>query len=818
MVTDFLTGAIYQTGLSGGAVSSSNLLNTLTPALSTPIYGKDGSVYASLGGEGGEIVRLDPTSGAISRVVASGLTCPAGLAIDPLSGDLFFDDECTGGGTDNASVWRIIDPANTDPSNPTSVVVYATLPATPNGGMAFAPDGTLYAVTGYYINGRNVPNAPVEQISGTNSATVTVTPMTGITSDFAVAIGTTNSDGSAQSLIVEPSGTLSEIPIANPGAAVVLATGSPGVGVTGPDGCLYSAHYDTVYRLAGVNGNCHFTPTSPAPSIKLTPGTVSPNPAQGTSQSLTATVGNVSPPAGVPVYFKVNGANHAIKMVRTDSHGNAVLTYTSILAGSDEIVAGAVVNGTVLTSNHADIIWAAGKHSSFLTLNLSAHGGTVNQPVMATATLLDLSVSPTAAVPAQSVTFTLGGSSCTAVTNSSGTATCQVKPSSIGTGSLGASFSGNSQLAAASASLGFNVSAAPAPLPTVRIAVSPINVAAGAEATLTWSSANAAACAASGSWSGSQATSGSRTVTPATTGSYTYTLTCTGDGGSAGASAVLSATLLSVTVTAKSGGGSFSVYLSLCLGLLVILRVRRALARRPIRAGGGRCARRLAFLAAVTLGALSTLGTRSAHAQQAPATANSPAWLDAFYAGIRIGNLPVRLDSGKIDAGLAASGIDGVAAHTDTSGVGGTVYLGYELAPHADVEFGFTHRNTQVATLSGAVASSANVPALLQATAGLVRGYGNIYSLSFRSPFEILPRITIAPRAGAFVWATKVTTVAAATSFSETHEGGGVTVGLGAAYRVWRGLQIGVGIDYFRGSPNNIATLYGGSLEWRFGN
>ena len=198
-----MTGGIYQTGASGGPVSSGNLLNTLTPALGNLVYGKDGSLYASLGNEGAEIVQLDPTKGAILRVVASGLTCPAGLAIDPLSGDLFFDDQCTHGGTDNPSIYRIIDPSNSDPSNPPSVVTYATLPTTPSGGMAFAPNGTLYAVSGYFYT----TTAQVEQVSATNATTVTVTPVTGITSDYAVAIGATNADGSAQSLIVEPSGT-----------------------------------------------------------------------------------------------------------------------------------------------------------------------------------------------------------------------------------------------------------------------------------------------------------------------------------------------------------------------------------------------------------------------------------------------------------------------------------------------------------------------------------------------------------------------------------------------------------------------------------
>lgn len=47
--------------------------------------------------------------------------------------------------------------------------------------------------------------------------------------------------------------------------------------------------------------------------------------------------------------------------------------------------------------------------------------------------------------------------------------------------------------------------------------------------------------------------------------------------------------------------------------------------------------------------------------------------------------------------------------------------------------------------------------------------------------------------------------------------GASLTLGVGAAYRVWRGLEFGIGIDNFRGSPKNVATLYSGSLELRFG-
>lgn len=801
LVSDSLTGGIYQLGPDGGAASSSTLLNVIAPFLSGLVYGKDGSAYATVGNVGGEIIRVDPATGAQLAVVASGLTCPAGLSVDPLSGDLFFDDECTGGGLDDASIWRVIDPANTNPSMPTSVVVYATLPTTPNGLMAFAPNGTLYAVSGYFVS----PNAQVEQVSPTSATAVTVTPVNGVTSDYAVAIGKTNADGSAQSLIAEPAGTLSEIPIADPAAAVVLGTGSPGVGVVGPDGCMYTAHYDTVYRLANSTGPCTFAPTSPAPAMGLSPVSVTPSPAQGSSQTFTAKVQNVTPRAGVPVFFSVSGANPQVRLVPTDANGDAAFTYTASFAGADMIFATASANGTPLRSNSANITWATGRDLAFLTLNLSPQGGTVGQPVTVVASLSDVTQSTPAA--GESVTFTLGTATCTATSDKSGNARCALTPARAGAVVLNARFAGTSQLTAGSDSAAFNVLAAATPPPTVTIAVRPTDVAAGSPATLTWSSTGATACAASGSWSGSKSTVGTQTVTPATTGSFTYTLTCAGSAGSAVASAVLSATLVNVSVTAKSGGGAMSLSLELLLGILVMMRLAPALRRRK-KVGSVDAA---LLLCAAAL----SVGSGSARAQ-AGAAATAPSWLDPFYIGVRVGDMPVRLNAGKLDAGLDASGFSGVTAATDTSAPAGTLYIGYELAPHADLEFGYTYRNSRVATLSGTLASAASVPALLQETTRLVRGYGNIFSLSWRAPVEIAPRITIEPRAGAFVWDTQVRAVSDGANLSATHRGGGLTAGVGLAYRVWRGLRIGVGADFFRGSPNNIATLYGGSLEWSF--
>jgi Pro-kumamolisin, activation domain/Bacterial Ig-like domain (group 1)/OmpA-like transmembrane domain len=808
LISDFLNGGIYQVGLSGGLVSTTNLISTLTPALGGLVYGKDGSLYASLGGEAGEIIEVDPANGTQLRVVASGLTCPAGLAVDPLSGDLFFDDQCTGGGSDNASIYRIIDPANTDAGKPTSVVVYATLPTTPNGGMAFAPNGTLYAVSGYYLS----QTAPVEQISATSSATVTVTTVAGVTSDYAVAIGATNPDGSAQSLIAEPSGNLTEIPIGSPGAAVVLATGSPGVGVTGPDGCLYSAHYDTVYRLANSTGNCTFAPTSPAPALNLTPIAITPNPAQGSTQTLTAKLHNVSTLAGVPVFFAVKGANAQIKMVDTDADGNAILKYTAIQAGNDTVTASTTANDTALTSNTVKLAWTAGKHVTFLSLNSSPEEGTISHAVNVVASLSDVSASPAAAISGQTVTLSLDGSSCTAITGSSGNATCALTPSQSGTGTLTAGFAGNGRFVASTTSVGFNVIGPPTSAPTVAISVNPKTVAAGASATLTWSSTNTTACTASGSWSGSEPTSGTQSVTPAANGTYTYTLTCTGAGGSSAASVVLSASLVAVTVTARSGGGSFSGWLSLFLSLLVLLRLGAIM-----RVGDGPFSKMLVSALLVFAGTVPAHADQSMTEGSVSPSNQSGSWVDPLYIGIRVGGMPVHLDSSKLDQGLAALGYSGVNSSTGESAIGGTAYIGYEFNPVAGVEFGYTHRSSTTTSLNGTVPSTANIVPLLRDTAELIRGYGNLFSLSYRGRFELAPGFSVDPRFGAFFWDTKVTAESGSSSVDVTHQGGGVTAGVGLAYRVWRGLELGLGVDYFRGSPHNIASLYGGSLEWRFG-
>ena len=121
------------------------MLGLISPTLGGLTFGKDGNLYAGIAASSssfyqGSVVQIDPATGKVLKTIASNLTCPYAIATDPLSGDLFVDDGCSGAGSDNQSIWRISNLSSTSPT----VTVYATLPNTPNFQLSFAPNGTLY--------------------------------------------------------------------------------------------------------------------------------------------------------------------------------------------------------------------------------------------------------------------------------------------------------------------------------------------------------------------------------------------------------------------------------------------------------------------------------------------------------------------------------------------------------------------------------------------------------------------------------------------------------------------------------------------------
>jgi kumamolisin len=447
-VSNYITGDVFKFTAAGGIANAASKITAtpIGPSLGALTFDHSGNLYGvRLSTDGsstssGAVLKIDTGTGT-ATAVSPGLTCPFNLATDPQSGDLFVDDGCQGGNPDtgNASIWRV---ANPNSSPVTSI--YASTTSLPNGMLSFAPDGSLYVVTGY------TSTPVIERIGATTQAQpASVQPISGVGSYYAVLASGSNPAGGAQTLIVGAPNIAGfgsavaayDMTTNPPSLASVLVESAIGASVIGPDQCIYGSSGYAVYKITNADGSCPLTFASAG--LLLTPFNITPNPAQGTSQSFTASFHHATAAPGTPVTFTVAGANPMQKLVLTDANGNATFSYTAIHPGSDTIVARATLGNSPIVSNPANVTWTSGAHTTFLTLNSSVLGGTVGQPISIAASLTDLSMNPAAALSGQTVSFTLGSASCSGTTNASGIASCTITPSTSGLFTLAANFAGS---------------------------------------------------------------------------------------------------------------------------------------------------------------------------------------------------------------------------------------------------------------------------------------------------------------------------------------------------------------------------------------
>jgi kumamolisin len=455
-VSHFPTGSLYKFGPEGGSATSP-LATGLGPTLGPPVFGRDGRLYATHGATTGNfftgnVVELNPETGAILRELAANLTCPGFLSTDPLSGDLFFDDTCFGAGSNNPSLFRLTDPGDTDPTRPTEVVVYATLPTSPNGGISFAPDGTIFVEVGYLD-----PAPAIVRVSGTDQPMPPVIEtVTGISSIFWNLVGSSDSAGAAESLIVlQPpaSGTaldLNVVTIADPTQKTTIAH-DIGTGAIAPDGCLYSSLGDIVYKIAPTSGSCIFSATNPSPALDLEPRTLASHPAQGSLVMLSAHFRNLVAVELTPVFFRIRGANEQTRLTRTDAAGTAILEYQGTFAGDDVIEAFATVGSQSVVSNVARITWDSGPHATSLAV-VASGGALAGQPAQVQAELVDVALDPQIAIAGASLQFSADGQSCMGSSDSSGIASCSLTLANPGAYTLNVTYAGSAQYLPASRS------------------------------------------------------------------------------------------------------------------------------------------------------------------------------------------------------------------------------------------------------------------------------------------------------------------------------------------------------------------------------
>jgi sugar lactone lactonase YvrE len=255
----------------GGGVASNDTRVSQTSISGDPrglAITRDGRLYAARSVKG-DVVELSAATGQVLRTVAK-VPCATGIAVDPVSGDLFVtENRC------NSEIWRI--------SNFSSGPGTATVYANPTSyccidGIAFDADGTAYTEGAGHVlrvdgTTSGTPGA-VHEIAFVPNADGVAFAAHALTDPLPFLVANRN-DG-----IVTRVGLTS----GSPSETNIFSGGSRGdFAAVDSQGCLYITQTSSIVRMTGPNGRCPLTPstpgTPPPPGLvvdQLTPGSNTP--------------------------------------------------------------------------------------------------------------------------------------------------------------------------------------------------------------------------------------------------------------------------------------------------------------------------------------------------------------------------------------------------------------------------------------------------------------------------------------------------------------------------------------------------------------
>lgn len=246
---DNTDGNLYKFSSAGGSASASSLvsISPIPGYLVGLAFDKAGELFVAREEvEGpGDVVQIDPTTGAVIRTVASGIK-PLGLATDPVSGDLFV-------AAVGEPLKRISNPSSASPT----VSDYGEPRSTPDG-IVFGPDGTIYVAD----------EGNIISVTGTASPTPGVDTTVGYVSEAdGIAVAETTNPNEQPFLAVNSNdGSITKVDLATtPVTYTPMVTGGTrgDLVAVGPDSCLYATQLESIEKVTAGNGTCPFYPSSP---------------------------------------------------------------------------------------------------------------------------------------------------------------------------------------------------------------------------------------------------------------------------------------------------------------------------------------------------------------------------------------------------------------------------------------------------------------------------------------------------------------------------------------------------------------------------
>jgi hypothetical protein len=198
-----------------------------------------------------------------------------------------------------------------------------------------------------------------------------------------------------------------------------------------------------------------------------------------------------------------------------------------------------------------------------------------------------------------------------------------------------------------------------------------------------------------------------------------------------------------------------------------------------------------------------------------PARADSGNWLSNIYGGIRLGDSTSSMTAAKLTNDLRADGYQVTAAGAERGTAGGTLYLGYELVNNFAVEIAGTYIGRTRAVVQGV--QPANLSSLLNDTAHIVRGSGDIVALEARYRWPLAPAIDLDLRAGPYYWLTTSDVyVSGVDRLHSSDTGLGYTMGAGPRFALGPHVGIGVSAEYFSSTSQNDFWQFSATVEYHF--
>jgi hypothetical protein len=245
---DNTDGHLYRFSPAGGAAGLARVgANPIPGYLIGLAFDKAENLYVArqeVAG-GGDIAQLNPATGEVIRVVASGFE-PLGIATDPNTGDLFVSVE-------NEPIKRIANPTSGSPT----VTDYGEALSDPDG-IVFGPDGTLYAEDGGELIATTGPTSADPGISANVGF---VSEADGIT-----VAETTNPNEPPFLAVNSNDGSITKVSLGagSPTYTPMVTDGTRGdLTAVGPDSCLYATQLESIEKVTAADGTCPFYPTSP---------------------------------------------------------------------------------------------------------------------------------------------------------------------------------------------------------------------------------------------------------------------------------------------------------------------------------------------------------------------------------------------------------------------------------------------------------------------------------------------------------------------------------------------------------------------------